>query len=159
MHHTPRLTKVFHLNWAANTSAFQSYLECLEPTSRVEIALATADWGILVSQSLIWPDQSLCCKKHFVIGLLELPENLLGPSGKDKIIAKREEWKWIIIAFWGDSLNMFILQFKHNRGFKLCEERTVFVSLYLYRHTVFLSHENTCKYSLWSSVTDNGKTN
>lgn len=77
-----------------NIPAFWSYFEVLEPTSRVEVAFATADWGVLVSESLIWPNQSLCSKKHFVIGLLELPENLFWSTSKDKIIAKRKEWGW-----------------------------------------------------------------
>lgn len=58
-----------------------------ELTSRVEVALAAADRRVLVGEPLVGPHQALGREHHFVIGLLELPEKLLRPAGKDEVVA------------------------------------------------------------------------
>lgn len=58
-----------------------------ELTSRVEVALAAADRRVLVGEPLVGPHQPLGREHHFVIGLLELPEKLLRPAGKDEVVA------------------------------------------------------------------------
>lgn len=66
---------------------FSSQCQRQELTSRVEVALAAADRRVLVGEPLVGPHQPLGREHHFVIGLLELPEKLLRPAGKDEVVA------------------------------------------------------------------------